>query len=169
MSPPHNERNGEPMNRQSKNSRGRLVAAALAVVLLAAGTVNAESPGGEKPGTSAAPKYHVYSGWSPRSFMRHGSYNTVEEACNAAVRERAEGKARLRSTGFTMRVEIWQFDGQPDPRPEQIVSYSAYIRSCKTWNLAGSSQCLRRALDFAEKTRRPGDELEIVYHYAAAK
>ena len=153
----------------SKNIRGRLVAAALAVVLLAAGTVNAESPGGKKPGTNVTPKYHVYSGWSLRSFMRHGSYNTIEEACNAAVRERAEGKARLGSMGFTMRVEIWQFDGPADPRPEQIVSYSVYVRSCKTWSLAGSSQCLQRALNFAEKTRRPGDELVVVYHFAAAE
>jgi len=155
------------MNRLSKNIRGRFVAAALAVVLLAAGTVNAESPGGKKPGTKAAPQFHVYSGWSPRTFMRHGSYNTIEEACNAAVRERAEGKARLGSTGYTMRVEIWQFDGSVDPRPERIVSYSVYTRSCKTWNLAGSSQCLQRALNFAEKTRRPGDELVVVYHYKA--
>ncbi|HKB39346.1 MAG TPA: hypothetical protein VKD72_23110 [Gemmataceae bacterium] len=157
------------MNRLSKNIRGRLVAAALAVVLLGAGTVNAESPGGQKPGTKATPQFHVYSGWSPRTFMRHGSYNTIEEACNAAVRERAEGKARLGSTGFTMRVEIWQFDGSGDPRREQIVSYSVYTRSCKTWNLAGSSQCLQRALNFAEKTRRPGDELEVVYHFAATE
>src|SRR6266540_1219662 len=112
-----------------------VVAGALAVVLLAAGAVNAEAPGGKKSATSAAPKYHVYSGWSPRTFMRHGSYNTVEEACNAASRERAEGNARLRSVGSTMRVEIWQFDGPADPRPEQLVSYSVYLRSCKTWNL----------------------------------
>jgi hypothetical protein len=155
------------MNRLSKNVRGRLVAAALAVVLLAAGAVNAESPGGKKSGTSATPKYHVYSGWSLRTFMRHGTYNTVEEACNAAVRERAEGNARLRSLGFTMRVEIWQFDGISDPRPEQLVSYSVYSRSCKGWNLAASSQCLRRAIALAEKNRQPGDEVEIVYHYDA--
>jgi len=68
-----------------------------------------------------------------------------------------------------MRVEIWQFDGPADPRPEQLVSYSVYLRSCKTWNLAASSQCLRRALDHAEQNRRPGDELETIYHFAAAK
>jgi hypothetical protein len=122
----------------------------LTATLLAVPEGRASDP--TKAASAVAQKFHVHGGPSLRSWIRRGTYDSVEEACWAAARFRSVEKFPVEVT--TSPISSGHRDA---------IEFRVYVNPCKFWSLRGTVDTEAKALELAEKFRKEGNGVEIVY------
>jgi hypothetical protein len=109
-----------------------------------------------KPVGLAEQNFHVHGGPSLRSWIRRGTYDSVEQACWAAARFRSVEKFPVEVT--TSPISYGR---------DRATEFRVYVNPCKFWSLRGTVDTEAKALELAEKFRKEGNNVEIVYVFSS--